>query len=33
LKFDKEGLAVCPESKECYKLESGLVKKLVNTFK
>jgi UDP-2-acetamido-3-amino-2,3-dideoxy-glucuronate N-acetyltransferase len=27
LEFDKEGLAVCPESKEYYKLESGLVKK------
>lgn len=28
LKFDKDGLAECPESKEKYKLENGAVKKL-----
>lgn len=28
LKFDKEGLAVCPESNETYKLTSGHVTKL-----
>jgi UDP-2-acetamido-3-amino-2,3-dideoxy-glucuronate N-acetyltransferase len=33
LEFDKEGLAVCLESKECYKFESGLVKKLISTLK
>ncbi len=27
LNFDKEGIAVCPESKEKYKLENGSVKK------
>jgi UDP-2-acetamido-3-amino-2,3-dideoxy-glucuronate N-acetyltransferase len=25
--FDKDGIAVCPESKERYKLESGKVNK------
>ena len=33
LEFDNDGFAVCPESKECYKLESGLVKKLISTLK
>jgi len=28
LNFDKEGLAQCPESKEKYKLEDGVVKKI-----
>ena len=28
LNFDKEGFAVCPESKEKYKLENGKVKKV-----
>lgn len=28
LKFDSEGLAVCPESKEQYRLENGTVSKL-----
>ena len=28
LAFDKGGMAVCPESKEAYKLENGEVKKL-----
>lgn len=28
LKFDKKGVAVCPESKEKYKLEKGKVKKV-----
>jgi len=33
LEFDNDGFAVCPESKECFKLESGLVKKLISTLK
>lgn len=28
LNFDKEGIAICPESKERYKLENGRVKKV-----
>ncbi len=28
LKFDKEGIAICPESNEKYKLENGSVKKI-----
>lgn len=28
LNFDKEGIAICPESKEKYKLENGKVKKI-----
>lgn len=33
LKFDKEGLAECPESKEGYQLDSVIVKKLIITLK
>ena len=29
LVFDKEGFAICPESKEVYKLENGVVSKIV----
>lgn len=28
LEFDKEGIAVCPESKQVYKLDSGQVKRI-----
>ncbi len=28
LEFNQEGLAVCPESKQCYKLENNCVKKI-----
>jgi len=31
LNFDKEGLAQCPESKEKYKLEDGVVNKINDT--
>lgn len=30
LKFDKEDIAICPESKEMYKLENGKVCKIAN---
>ena len=33
LEFDKQGLAVCPEGKERYQLESGIVKKMISPFK
>jgi len=33
LEFDNDGFTVCPESKECFKLESDLVKKLISTLK
>ena len=29
LEFDKEGIAICPESKEKYKLENGSVSKII----
>jgi len=29
LEFNKEGFAICPESKEEYKLENGSVTKIV----
>jgi UDP-2-acetamido-3-amino-2,3-dideoxy-glucuronate N-acetyltransferase len=33
LKFDNNGLAECPESKEGYQLDSVIVKKLIITLK